>query len=109
MHHSQFTIHNSQFTIHSSQPSTSLHNARPKVLAESLNSAIGDLLVQGKNPGRKVGQLDNRGSHFYVAKFWAEQLAAQTKDSDLAAEFAPIAANLNANEETILTGPLNIR
>mmetsp|Transcript_34153 Transcript_34153/g.58731 ORF Transcript_34153/g.58731 Transcript_34153/m.58731 type:complete len:187 (+) Transcript_34153:116-676(+) len=77
-------------------------NEKAKVLAEALNSAIGDLLEQNKSPGRKVGQLDNRGSHFYMAKFWAEQLAAQTTDLDLAAEFAPIAASLNANEETIL-------
>jgi isocitrate dehydrogenase len=78
-------------------------NAKAKVMAETLNSAIGELLEQNKSPGRKVGQLDNRGSHFFVAKFWSEALASQSMDGDLAAEFAPIAATLNANEEVILS------
>ena len=77
-------------------------NEKAKVLAEALNSAIGDLLVQGKNPGRKVGQLDNRGSHFYLALYWAEALANQSESPELAAEFKSVFAELAANEATIL-------
>ena len=76
------------------------------MLADALDAAIGKLLDEDKSPRRKVGELDNRGSHFYIAKFWAEALAQQDKDADMAAHFAPIAKALSENEDKIL-GELN--
>ncbi len=69
-------------------------NAKAQVLAETLDAAIGKFLDNGKSPARKVGQIDNRGSHFYLALYWAEALAAQAKDKDLQARFAPVAKAL---------------
>jgi len=69
-------------------------NAKAQVLAETLDAAIGKFLDNGKSPARKVGQIDNRGSHFYLALYWAEALAAQDKDKDLKARFAPVAKAL---------------
>jgi isocitrate dehydrogenase len=77
-------------------------NARAQVLADTLDAATGQLLENGKSPARRLGQIDNRGSHFYLALYWAHALAAQTDDADLAARFAPIAAELSANEQTIV-------
>ncbi|MEY3012741.1 MAG: hypothetical protein RIT45_1476 [Pseudomonadota bacterium] len=77
-------------------------NARAQVLADALDAANTQYLMQNKGPSRRVGGIDNRGSHFYVAKFWAEALAAQDKDAALAATFAPIAAALGAQESTII-------
>ncbi len=77
-------------------------NAKAAVLATALDAATGKLLLENKSPGRKVGELDNRGSHFYLAMFWAEALAAQDDDADLKAHFAPIASALRENEETIV-------
>jgi len=76
-------------------------NARAKVLADTLDAATGTLLNENKSPARKVGQIDNRGSHFYLALYWAQELAKQTADAELAAAFAPIAEALCANEQTI--------
>jgi len=76
-------------------------NARAKVLADTLDAATGTLLNENKSPARKVGQIDNRGSHFYLALYWAQELAKQTADAELAAAFAPIAEALSANEQTI--------
>jgi len=76
-------------------------NEKAALLAETLDNANTKFLDQNKNPARKVGQIDNRGSHFYLAMYWAEQLAAQTKDKELAARFAKVAADLQANEEKI--------
>lgn len=76
-------------------------NPRALVLAETLDVATGKFLEHDKSPARKVGQIDNRGSHFYLALYWAEALAAQDKDSDLKAVFAPIAERLSANETEI--------
>lgn len=59
------------------------------------------LLDNEKSPARKVGQIDNRGSHFYLALYWVNALATQTKDAELATKFAPIAKEMNANEEKI--------
>ena len=76
-------------------------NAKAQVLAVALDKAIATFLDENKSPARKVGQIDNRGSHFYLALFWAEELAAQSDDAELAARFAPVAAALRSNESTI--------
>ncbi len=73
-----------------------------RLLGETLDAASAQYLLQNKTPSRKVGELDNRGSHYYVAKFWAEALAAQTEDAALAARFAPICEALSANEAAIV-------
>ncbi|MFM7135205.1 MAG: NADP-dependent isocitrate dehydrogenase, partial [Planctomycetota bacterium] len=85
--------------------STSGH-AKAQVLAETIDEAIGQYLANNKGPARKVGDLDNRGSHFYLALYWAQALARQTKDKALAAYFAPIAAELTSGEAKIV-GELN--
>ncbi|WNK01460.1 NADP-dependent isocitrate dehydrogenase [Thalassospiraceae bacterium LMO-JJ14] len=77
-------------------------NAKANVLAQTLDTATGKLLDENKSPGRKVGQIDNRGSHFYVAMYWAEALAAQDDDAELKAYFAPLAEKLRENEEKII-------
>ncbi|MCA9994365.1 MAG: NADP-dependent isocitrate dehydrogenase [Anaerolineales bacterium] len=77
-------------------------NARAQILADALNDATGQVLANNKSPLRRVHQLDNRGSHFYLAMYWAQALAAQDKDADLQAKFAPVAAQLTANETQIL-------
>jgi isocitrate dehydrogenase len=76
-------------------------NRQAKILADTLDEATAKLLVNGKSPARKLGHIDNRGSHFYLAVYWARALAAQTDDADLAARFAPLAAELTENEPTI--------
>jgi isocitrate dehydrogenase len=81
-------------------------NAKAQVLADALDGAIEGLLDNGKSPARRVGGLDNRGSHFYIALYWAKGLAAQDKDADLKAHFAPIAESLSASEDKIV-GELN--
>jgi isocitrate dehydrogenase len=77
-------------------------NAKAKVLAKTLDAATGKLLDTNKNPSPKTGQLDNRGSQFYLAMYWAQELAAQTEDKDLAAKFAPLAKTLTDNEKKIV-------
>ena len=77
-------------------------NARAQVLADALDRATGTLLNEGRSPSRKVNQLDNRGSHFFLALYWAQELAAQTVDPELAAKFAPIAEALATNQATIV-------
>jgi isocitrate dehydrogenase len=76
-------------------------NAKAQVLAETLDTAIGKFLDNGKSPARKVGQIDNRGSHFYLALYWAEALAAQDKDAELKARFAPVAQALGGKAAEI--------
>jgi isocitrate dehydrogenase len=76
-------------------------NEKAKVLAETLDTAIGKFLDNNKSPARKVGQIDNRGSHFYLALYWAEALAAQSKDKDLQAKFAKVAKQLGDNAAKI--------
>jgi isocitrate dehydrogenase len=76
-------------------------NDKAKVLAETLDQAIGKFLDNDKSPARKVGQIDNRGSHFYLALYWAEALAAQTGDQELQARFTKAFAQLSANEAKI--------
>lgn len=77
------------------------NNAKAQVLADALDEANAKFLATDKSPGRKLGTIDNRGSHFYLALYWAEALAAQTKDADLQARFAPLAKTLLANEAKI--------
>lgn len=76
-------------------------NAKALVLAEALDTAIGKFLEFNRNPARKVGEIDNRGSHFYLAMYWAQALAAQTKDAELQARFKPLAETLAKNEAKI--------
>ncbi|WP_377644203.1 NADP-dependent isocitrate dehydrogenase [Oryzobacter terrae] len=76
-------------------------NARAGVLGESLDRATERLLNENKGPARRVGQIDNRGSHFWLARFWAEELAQQTEDADLAATFASVSEQLVADSEAI--------
>ncbi|HEX5525318.1 MAG TPA: NADP-dependent isocitrate dehydrogenase [Pedococcus sp.] len=80
---------------------TTTDNPRALVLADTLDRATERLLDENKSPARKVGQIDNRGSHFYLALYWASELARQTGDAELAAAFAPVAESLAANEEAI--------
>jgi isocitrate dehydrogenase len=75
---------------------------RTALLATTLDAATGKLLNENKNPSRKTGELDNRGSQFYLALYWAQELAAQTEDSELAEHFAPLAKALAENEDTIV-------
>jgi isocitrate dehydrogenase len=85
------------------------HLPKAKVLADTLDTANGLFLENDRSPGRKLGTLDNRGSHFYLALYWAQALAAQTSDADLAATFQPIAAALTANETTIVAELLAVQ
>ena len=77
-------------------------NPKAKILGQALDVATEKLLDQGKSPSRKVNELDNRGSHFYLALYWAQALAAQTEDADLAAKFKPLAESLVQSESTIV-------
>ena len=77
-------------------------NKRAKVLADSLDSATGQFLDTNKSPSRKVNELDNRGSHFYLAMYWAQALAAQSEDADLQTRFTAVSEALTANEEKIV-------
>ncbi|WP_413531578.1 NADP-dependent isocitrate dehydrogenase [Empedobacter brevis] len=76
-------------------------NTKAQILADALDEANAKFLATDKSPGRKLGTIDNRGSHFYLAMYWAEALANQTKDADLAAKFAPIAKAMQENEAKI--------
>jgi isocitrate dehydrogenase len=78
-------------------------NPQAQVLADTLDRATGTLLETGRSPSRRVGELDNRGSHFYLALYWAQELAKQTGDAALASAFAPLADELAANEDTIVS------
>ncbi|HJX76883.1 NADP-dependent isocitrate dehydrogenase [Glutamicibacter sp.] len=78
-------------------------NARAQVLADTLDAATGTFLLEDKSPKRNVGELDNRGSHFYLAKFWAEELSKQDKDAALAQAFSAVAKALDENEEAIVS------
>jgi isocitrate dehydrogenase len=81
-------------------------NPRAALLGKALDDATGELLENGKSPSRRAGELDNRGSHFYLALYWAKALAQQSDDAELAQVFAPLAEKLAAEEETIV-GELN--
>ncbi|TQF03048.1 NADP-dependent isocitrate dehydrogenase [Kitasatospora acidiphila] len=77
-------------------------NARAQILADTLDRATGTFLENDKSPARRVGQIDNRGSHFYLALYWAQELAKQTADAKLAEAFAPLAKTLSEQEQTIV-------
>jgi len=76
-------------------------NARAQVLADTLDAATGRFLNENRSPSRKAGELDNRGSHFYLALYWAEELASSKEDAELAAAFADVATALRDNEQAI--------
>ncbi|MDQ8193583.1 NADP-dependent isocitrate dehydrogenase [Coraliomargarita sp. SDUM461004] len=82
--------------------STVFGNAKAQILADTLDTANAKFLTENKSPSRKAGELDNRGSHFYLAFYWAEALATQDQDADLKARFAPLAAAFAANEAKIV-------
>ncbi|MFJ6077006.1 NADP-dependent isocitrate dehydrogenase [Pseudarthrobacter sp. NPDC092419] len=81
---------------------TTTGNARAQVLADTLDRATGTFLLENKSPSRRAGELDNRGSHYFLARYWAEELAKQTDDAGLAASFAAVADALSSQEETIV-------
>ncbi|MET3203484.1 MULTISPECIES: NADP-dependent isocitrate dehydrogenase [unclassified Arthrobacter] len=81
---------------------TTTDNARAQVLADTLDKATGTFLLENKSPSRRAGELDNRGSHYFLARYWAEELAKQTEDTELAASFAAVAKELASSEETIV-------
>jgi isocitrate dehydrogenase len=78
------------------------NHSQARILSQTLDQATETLLDQGKSPSRKVNELDNRGSHFYLALYWAQALATQTEDSDLQRQFTPLVASLSSNEEQIV-------
>ncbi|MEW1819947.1 NADP-dependent isocitrate dehydrogenase [Arthrobacter sp. NPDC080031] len=88
---------------------TTTGNARAQVLADTLDRATGTFLLDNKSPKRRVGELDNRGSHYYLAKYWAQELAQQTDDAELAAAFSAVAGALTSNEETIIAELLAVQ
>ncbi|MBA4101644.1 NADP-dependent isocitrate dehydrogenase [Pseudarthrobacter oxydans] len=81
---------------------TTTNNARAQVLADTLDRATGTFLLENKSPSRRAGELDNRGSHYFLARYWAEELAKQADDADLAASFSSIAGELASKEEAIV-------
>jgi isocitrate dehydrogenase len=84
-------------------------NPKARVLADTLDAANGKFLENDRSPGRKLGTLDNRGSHFYLALYWAQALAAQGSDADLAAAFKPVAEALSVNEAKIVAELLAVQ
>ena len=78
-------------------------------MAETLDTATGLFLEHDRSPGRKLGTIDNRGSHFYLALYWAQALAAQSSDAELKALFSPLADSLTANEEKIVAELLAVQ
>ena len=78
------------------------HNKKAMILAKTLDEATGKLLDNGKSPSPKTGQLDNRGSQFYLTLYWAQALAAQSEDAELKAYFSPLAKTLSENEKKIV-------
>jgi len=84
-------------------------NARAGVLGDTLDRAIETFLDEGRSPSRKAGEIDDRGSHYFIARYWADELAKQTDDAELASGFEKIAAELRDNEETILQELLDVQ
>jgi isocitrate dehydrogenase len=82
---------------------------KAKVLADTLDAATGKFLDNDRSPGRKLGTIDNRGSHFYLALYWAEALAAQNNDAELKAIFTPVAGQLAENETQIVAELLAVQ
>lgn len=88
---------------------TTTHNARAQVLADTLDTATGTFLENDRSPGRKLGTIDNRGSHFYLTLYWANELAQQTSDAQLAEAFGPIATALHDHEEQIVAELIEVQ
>ncbi|MGO1538281.1 MAG: NADP-dependent isocitrate dehydrogenase [Leucobacter sp.] len=88
---------------------TSTNNAQAQVLADTLDRATGTFLENDRSPGRKLGTVDNRGSHFYLALYWAQELANQSENAELAAVFAPVAEALGAHEDIIIAELLAVQ
>lgn len=88
---------------------TTAGNARAQILADTLDRATATFLLENKSPSRKVGEIDNRGSHFYLAQYWAKELAAQSEDAELAAAFSAVAEQLTSNEDTIVSELLAVQ
>ena len=88
---------------------TSEGNARAQILADTLDRATGTFLADDRSPGRKLGTIDNRGSHFYLALYWAQELATQSDDAELAATFKPLAGALAAGEQVIVAELLGVQ
>ncbi|GAB3548041.1 NADP-dependent isocitrate dehydrogenase [Arthrobacter tumbae] len=88
---------------------TTAGNARAQILADTLDRATATFLLENKSPSRKVGEIDNRGSHFYLAQFWAKELAGQSEDAELASAFSAVAEQLTSNEDTILSELLAVQ
>jgi isocitrate dehydrogenase len=84
-------------------------NNKAKILAKTLDAATGKLLDNRKSPSPKTGELDNRGSQFYLTLYWAQELAAQTEDAELAAKFATLAKTLTDNEQKIVAELLAVQ
>jgi len=84
-------------------------NKRAQILADTLDRATGTFLIENKSPRRKVGEIDNRGSHFYLALYWAQELAKQTEDAELANAFSAVAEELSSNEQAINAELLNVQ
>src|SRR6476660_1703715 len=84
-------------------------NTRAPVLGKTRGRATGTFLLENKSPKRKVGELDNRGSHYYLALYWAQELAKQTEDAELASSFAEVAEALASNEEAIVSELLEVQ
>ncbi|MGW2517867.1 NADP-dependent isocitrate dehydrogenase [Streptomyces sp. NPDC001617] len=84
------------------QYATATNNPKAKILADTLDRATATFLNEDKSPTRRVGGIDNRGSHFFLSLYWAQELAAQTEDADLAKAFAPLAETLSSNEQKIV-------
>ncbi|MGF9660315.1 NADP-dependent isocitrate dehydrogenase [Arthrobacter crystallopoietes] len=88
---------------------TTTGNKRAQVLADTLDRATGTFLLENKSPSRKVGEIDNRGSHYYLAQYWAQELAKQDQDAELASAFAPVADALTGSEEQINSELLGVQ
>ena len=84
-------------------------NAKAKILAETLDAAIGKYLENGRMPSRKAGEIDNRGSSFYLTLYWAQALAEQEKDADMKARFAKMYNELKANEDKIAKDLISVQ
>src|SRR5690606_23257683 len=84
-------------------------NPRANVLGDALDRATERVLTEGRSPARRLGQIDNRGSHFYLALYWAQELAGQTDDAEVAARFSPVAAHLAEQEEQITAELLGVQ
>jgi isocitrate dehydrogenase len=88
---------------------TTTGNERAQVLADTLDRATGTFLLENKSPSRRVGEIDNRGSHYFLARYWAEELARQQQDAELAESFARVAEALTGNEDTIVAELLEVQ